>query len=376
VERVYTDDKKDSHLNQPKDTLLLKKLITHWIFGVNQTILIVNFGGPRSLGELEPFLSELLTDQELIRTNLPSFLHNYLFKRIAKKRSRAILPDYESIGGKSPIYDITEELANTLKQRTGRPVITFHRYLPSTHLRSLQAIEEHAHITVLPLFPQFSFATTGSIAALLASKLSCCRLRNIHWIKSYPAHPAFVYAWQEHIRSFLAMNQLLEQETLLFFSAHGIPRSFVCTGDPYEFECQQSYAAILAAFPKALGHLAYQSKFGPGEWLRPYTQDSCNSILNWNKGRKHVVFLPLAFTSDHIETLFEIEQLYLPLIREKGLNAWRCPAFNLNPLWINALEQLLKEPNLCPTQMLVRKKFSPPTRGKKCASSDFSLAKN
>ncbi len=319
-------------------------------------ILLVNFGGPRTLDEIFPFLTALLQDRDVVRTNLPSWAHNALFKRIARKRAQSIAHDYTSIGGRSPIYFDTEEIAKQLREKLQVPILTFHRYLPSTHKTSLQAIEEVStkDICVLPLFPQFSYATTGSIARFFARHLCCKTVNRLRWIKSYPAHPAFISSYQRRLKDFLEDNQLSSDNTLLLFSAHGLPRSFVCTGDVYQAECELSYQRIMEAFPDFLSRLSYQSKFGKGEWLRPYTDETCSSISSWSQGKTHAVVVPLSFTSDHIETLFEIEQLYLPLLRDQGLKAYRCPALNLAPYWIDALAQIAQDTQWSSTQMLIR----------------------
>lgn len=312
-------------------------------------ILLVNFGGPRHLDEVVSFLTSLLCDRDVIRTPFPQFFHNWMFGRIARKRALKICEDYEGIGGCSPIYFDTEALAVALSQRLKTPVHTFHRYLPATHSTSLNTLKNGPY-KVLPLFPQFSYATTGSIARYL-SRHSKAKL---HWIRSYAAHPAFIAAYQRKISDFLHTTHLREEETFLLFSAHGLPQQFVDKGDPYESECNNSFHAVMHAFPKAKGRLCYQSKFGKGEWLRPYTDESCETILQWHEGRKNIVFVPISFTSDHIETLFEIEKLYLPIIASKGLKAYRCPALNLEPYWINALVEVLKETRLCDSHRLVR----------------------
>lgn len=318
--------------------------------------LLINFGGPRTLDETSSFLTELLTDKDVIRTKLPSFIQNFLFRLIAKRRSVKTKKDYELIGGKSPIYFDTENIAQTLSLKMKKPVVTFHRYLTATHAASLRQLESSTakEIKVLPLFPQFSYATTGSTARFLSANLSKTTCNKLRWIKSYPAHPAFIGAHIQRIKNFLKETNLNEKETAFLFSAHGVPRFFIETGDIYESECELSFQAIAAHFPNTLCKLSYQSKFGPGEWLRPYTQDMVENVSNWNENRKNIVLIPLSFTSDHIETLFEIEQLYLPPIREKKLLAFRCPALNLEPYWIEALADILKETNLCPTRMLVR----------------------
>ena len=313
-------------------------------------VLLVNFGGPRHLDEIAPFLEALLTDRDVIRTKFPAFFHNWFFSRIARKRALKIREDYESIGGRSPIYFDTEALGLALS------ALTFHRYLPSTHEESLRKIEESQtdEILVLPLFPQFTYATTGSVARFFSERLSKKSLRKLRWIKSYPAHPAFVGAFQKRIRSFLIEKGLSEEETFLLFSAHGVPKKFIEEKDPYQSECELSFRAILEGFPKALGRLAYQSKFGRGEWIGPSTSEISENMES--EGRSRIVIVPLSFTSDHIETLFEIETLYLPLIRAQKRSAYRCPALNLEPYWIEALKVLSREENLSPNSDLIRVK--------------------
>jgi ferrochelatase len=315
------------------------------------TYLLVNFGGPRSLEEIRPFLQELLCDQDVIRSNLPAFLHKILFSRLAKKRALKIAADYLEIGGKSPIYFDTELLADKLSKKLNAKVITFHRYLPDTHAESLKQIENASSLKIIPLFPQFSYATTGSIARFF-SHLPPQKLK---WIKSYPAHPAFIRCYQERIRETLALYNLKEEEVVLLFSAHGLPAESSLEGDLYESECELSFRLVMEEFPKAMGKLAYQSKFGKGEWLRPYTDEVCKTISHWHRNRKSIIFIPISFTSDHIETLFEIEKLYLPIIRRQGMNAYRCPALNLQPYWVDALAEIAQDMNLCSNQMLVRR---------------------
>jgi ferrochelatase len=267
-----------------------------------------------------------------------------------------IQQDYLTLGGKSPIYFDTEEIAKKLSKRLERPVLTFHRYLPSTHADSLRQIESSAaqEIRILPLFPQFCYATTGSIARFLSNNLKPSTTFRLRWIKSYPTHPSFIFAYKKRIREFLQEKGLRQEETALLFSAHGVPQSFIATGDIYQSECELSFQALAQGFPQALSHLGYQSKFGPGEWIRPYTDELCNHVLSWNPDRKNIVVIPLSFTSDHIETLFEIEQLYLPPMRAQGFYPFRCPALNVESYWIDALKDLAKETNLSTTQALIR----------------------
>ena len=324
---------------------------------MSNTYLIINFGGPRDLKEVEGFLKELLTDQEVIRTPFPGFIHRLLFTRIAKKRALKVIPEYAKIGGRSPIYEDTEKVAATLQEYMKAPILTFHRYLPKTHASFLAAIEQipaDHQIRVFPMCPQFSYATTGSVAHWFSRNLCGQSLNQLSWIKSYAAHPLYLNAFEQQIRLCLNQHQLKEEEVCLLFSAHAIPRKFVCTGDPYEKECRLSFNALKKRFPQAVCHLSYQSQFDKQEWLRPYTSDVCEEMNNWTQDRKTVMVIPLSFTSDHIETLFEIETLYLPVIRNQGLKAIRCPALNHHPDWIQAILSIIQEEETLTNQMLVR----------------------
>ena len=228
-------------------------------------LVIANFGGPRSLDEIEPFLCALLCDKSVIRTRLPAPLHNILFRRIAKRRALTIKKDYEAIGGKSPIFDDTEAIAEALQ------AVAFHRYLSATHEDFLHKIQSASaeRITLFPMFPQYCSATTGSIARFFSRRLPEAVLRKLRWIKSYASHPAYIRCMQQTVRECLVEHQLQEEHTAILYSAHGIPQAFVASGDLYQEECERSFKKIAAAFPRSLSRLCYQSKFGPGEWLRP-----------------------------------------------------------------------------------------------------------
>lgn len=323
---------------------------------MTKAYLIVNFGGPRNQEEIAPFLRELLTDQDVVRSGWPQFWHNLLFSRIAKKRARQIAHDYTLIGGGSPIYGDTEELAVRLKEMLGSQVLTFHRYLPATHASFLEQLEDLNcdEIVVFPMFPQFTYATTGSIARWFHKHVSNKTIDKMHWTKSYPDHSGFVAATQEAIRIFLEKENIPLSDVFLLFSPHGLPQDFIATGDPYESECQKSYQAVMVGFPGVPSMMSYQSKFGKGEWLRPYTEETASGILQYHNGKPIVVVVPISFTSDHIETLFEIEYQYLPLIRRAGLQAYRCPALGLQPSWLKAITAILENQECHSTRSLIR----------------------
>src|SRR5690348_7491536 len=100
---------------------------------MSRALIVTNFGGPRSLEEITPFLTELLTDEDVIRTPFPRFFERWFFKKVARSRAAKVAHDYAQIGGKSPIFEDTEAIAQTIRAQTQLPVLTFHRYLPATH---------------------------------------------------------------------------------------------------------------------------------------------------------------------------------------------------------------------------------------------------
>ena len=320
---------------------------------MKRALIIANFGGPRSLKEVEPFLVALFTDPEVFRT--PRIFTPF-FKRIAKKRSKSVAEDYEAIGGRSPIFEDTEFVAQKVREKCNLEVFAFHRYLPATHDAFFKKIEncDADQFLVFPMFPQFTYATTGSIASYFQKRLSKHKEAQIRWIKSYPKHPAFVSLFQRMIREYLQEHELDEKDTILLFSAHGLPQSFIDEGDVYQEECLASFNAIKAAFPQALAKISYQSKVGRAVWLTPATDEVCEALPSWREKRQHVLFVPISFTSDHVETLFEIETAYMPIVRKWGMNAHRLPAPNRRDDWIEAIIEIIFNETAVNNLMLVR----------------------
>ncbi len=269
------------------------------------------------------------------------------------------MPDYLAIGGKSPIFDDTETIAKKVGAILKTDVLTFHRYLPKTHakfLKEIESLQNTQQIRVLPLFPQFSYATTGSIALWLSEKLSAPTLKKLSWIKSYSNADIYIATMQKCLADFLKEKGIKEEDVVLLFSAHGLPQRFIDTGDPYQEQCILSFDKIREHFPMALSRLSYQSQFGKEEWIRPYTSEVCEMIRSWSEGRKIVVVIPLSFTSDHIETLYEIEELYLEQIRKQGLIALRCPALNLREDWIQGISKLFQISDVFGNESLLRQR--------------------
>ncbi len=321
-----------------------------------QAFILANFGGPRSIEEIKPFLISLLTDRDVIRTNLPNFFHRLLFTYVAKKRVKTVLNEYVQMGGKSPIFDETENLAKILAKDLPGPLFVFHRYIEKTHAEFINNIStlDVDEIRILPLFPQFTYATTGSIARFFQENLPWPIVTKLRWIRSYPDHPAFITPSIDQIKKTLQLKGLNAEETFFLFSAHGIPVQYVAAGDLYLDECRASVQAVMKEFPYTSSLLAFQSQFGKEEWLRPYTRDLVVDTAPWIKGKKALLFIPVSFTSDHIETLQEIGHGYLPQVTRQGIEAHLVPSVGSNPQWVEGCKDLFLSNSLTNNQMLIR----------------------
>jgi len=316
--------------------------------------VLVSFGGPRSLQEIEPFLTALLCDKDVVLTPFPQKIHNLLFKRIAKKRAQKVAADYIQIGGKSPIFDSMARLQEYLKNAFGKPVFIFHRYLEQTHPQFMADLEtfKGKRLLVFPLFPQFSYATSGSAARFFDEHLSARAIQKLCWIPSYAADSYFIQAYQKAIQQSMKQHHLSEDEICCLHSCHGIPVSLALYNDPYPTHCQMSFEGLKSHFPEAQHELCFQSQFGKAEWLKPSTLSYVQHPEKWLK-RKAVLFVPLSFTSDHIETLFEIQNEYVEPLREKGFQAFRVPAIEQDFSWV---KNILKDAqNYVSNSMLIRR---------------------
>jgi protoporphyrin/coproporphyrin ferrochelatase len=220
------------------------------------------------------------------------------------------------------------------------------------------------YLVILPLYPQFSISTSGSSFRLL-DKL---------WQedpKLQPIDYTVIPSWYKQPGYLQAMAQLVAQEleqfpnpdeVHIFFSAHGVPKSYVEeAGDPYQQEIEECTALIMQTLNRPNAHtLAYQSRVGPVEWLQPYTEDALKEL--GTQGVKDLVVVPISFVSEHIETLQEIDIEYREIAEESGIhNFRRVPAPNTHPVFINALAELvidaLKNPSFKLSQAAQMKKM-------------------
>jgi len=319
------------------------ELVQNKLKNNNEVFILANFGGPRDLNEISPFLQSLLGDQDVLTTKLPSYLHKLLFGTIAKIRARSKKSEYESIGGKSPIYETTEKMAAILRSK-GLNVITFHRYNSSEHSQIFQKLNnmQIKQLKIFTLFPQFSYATVGSIARIFQENLSSNLLQNTKISKSYFNNTYYIDCFTKIIQN--KINSI-DGDTFIIFSAHGLPQKFIDNGDSYKQECIDSSELIMQNI-QCEYLVCFQSRFGYAKWIQPYTEIICQNIDKYIKKQKNIVFVPIAFTMDHLETLYEIEQDYMTILQEKQYNVFRVDTLNLDSKWLNDLPNIINDPNI------------------------------
>lgn len=315
-------------------------------------VVLLNLGGPETLDDVEPYLRSLFEDPYILE--LPfglRWLRKPLAKRIARRRAPESRENYRKIGGGSPLNRYTtaqaQALEAELKRRGHDARVTFAQrvWKPGSDVAAAQLAEAGiARGVMLPLYPQYARATT--LSAFEDFDAAWARTgRAAAWtrVRSYPAHPRYVESIAADMRAVVdAIPEPRRATTALFFSAHGLPeRQARRSDETYPAEVRATVDATVAALGwRGRHHLGFQSRVGPVKWLEPYPEDVIDTMVR--EGTTDAVVYPVAFVSDHSETLFELDMLYGDIARAKGLTWHRVPALNDRPLFIAALADLVE----------------------------------
>ncbi|MGB3615327.1 MAG: ferrochelatase [Elainellaceae cyanobacterium] len=314
-------------------------------------VLLLNLGGPEQIEDVRPFLFNLFSDPEIIRLPV-AWLQKPLAWLISTSRANKSKANYREIGGGSPLRKITEEQAQVLQetlcqQGYDAQVYVGMRYWYPFTQEAIARIKRDRieRLVILPLYPQFSISTSGSSFRLLEQI----------WNED-PALQAIehtvIQSWYDRPGYLKAMAQLIAQEldqlpdpdsAHIFFSAHGVPVSYVEeAGDPYQREIESCVDLIMKTLDRPNEHtLAYQSRVGPVEWLKPYTEDAIEDLA---QRVESLVVVPISFVSEHIETLQEIDMEYRELAEEAGIKGFhRVPALNTHPVFIQDMADMVTE---------------------------------
>lgn len=317
---------------------------------MKKAIILFNLGGPDSLNAVEPFLFNLFNDPAII--SLPSFIRYPLAKLISKRRTPTAKAIYSEMGGKSPILEETqsqaEEIEKSLKNENDdyKCFIVMRCWNPRA-TEIIKKVKEFNpnQIILLPLYPQYSKATSGSS---IKEWIDVCKKENLKTetkiVCCYPTEKDFILSYSNLIKEKIDLKRL--SETTLIFSAHGLPENKIKQGDPYQWQVEQSVKELVKKLSiKNLNYiLSYQSRVGPLKWIGPSTE---NIIKDEAKKKKIIVVVPVAFVSEHSETLVELDIEYRKLAEENGSKDYiRVPAVTINKDFINSLKSsILKASN-------------------------------
>lgn len=316
-------------------------------------VLLLQMGGPRSLDEVQSYICTLFQDPYLVQLPAPiSWFRKPLARWVAKRRAPVVIEQYKKIGGSSPNNAITMEQAKLLQEALGESgdfrCYAAMAYTPPTVADALrQSVADGCERWIaLPMFPQYSTASTGAIFADLDQ---CIKEQSLdphafHKLERWGSRPDYLDAVTAMTIETLAEAKKLSSEPPhLVISAHGLPVSYVKAGDPYVDEIEDCVAGLRERLPQDLDiTLAYQSRATPTAWVKPSTVETLQNL--GTEGVKNIVVLPISFVNDHIETLFEIDQELCEEAKHKGVEHYsRVPVFNTDASLIAILKSIVHE---------------------------------
>ena len=311
-------------------------------------VVLCNLGGPDSLESVRPFLFNLFSDPDIFRLPLGFLTQRPFAALVAWRRTPAAAHGYAAIGGKSPILEYTRAQAEALARAlAGAGEFDVHVCMRYWHPLTNEVVamlkkKNYARVILLPLYPQYSITTTGS--SYNEFQRECGRQRyhpSVTLVRQWYDQPDYRRAIVETLRAEAAKFPEPDPARIeLLFSAHGLPQKIVNAGDPYERQIRATFDAVRAELNWPHTTLCYQSRVGPLEWLRPYTDDVIREKAA--AGVKQMLVYPIAFVSDHVETLYELGITYAELARAQGIAHYRvAPALNSHPRFIAALKSLV-----------------------------------
>ena len=343
---------------------------------MKKAVILFNLGGPDKIENVEPFLFNLFNDPAIL--NLPTLLRYPLAKLISNRRAPVAKKIYQELGGSSPILKLTNKQSDALVIKLNQTQ-TQDKYKCFVVMRCwnprakdvIKDVQQYSpdEIILMPLYPQYSAATSGSS---IKEWKDVCKKNNYNiktsTICCYPTDQNFINA---HTKEIIKKIKNLKNFKLIF-SAHGLPEKNIKKGDPYQWQVEQSVKKIVENLNyKDLDWiLSYQSRVGPLKWIGPSTEDI---IIENSKIGKHIVLVPIAFVSEHSETLVELDIEYKEIAEANGCkNYTRVPALGINEDFIKAMSELIiKKDNYKINEGLYPPKIQCPSNFKKCPCLNY-----
>ncbi len=318
-------------------------------------IVLFNLGGPDSPAAIKPFLLNLFRDPAILR--VPFFVRPFLARIITRSRVAPATANYALLGGKSPLLGLTQEQAEAALPEVEAKCFIAMRYWHPFSLEAARAVKAWGpdRIVLMPLYPQFSTTTTGS--SLVAWRQAAAKVglaADTTTLCCYPDEPGFVAATASLVRAaYDRARATLDPAVPLrvLFSAHGLPEVIVQGGDPYQWQVERTVDAVVRAFGADLEYrVCYQSRATPQKWIEPSTD---HEVEQAGRDGTAVLVVPIAFVSEHTETLVELDVEYRDLAVKHGVPGYfRVPTQNADPGFIAALAGVVRrvaagEPGLC-----------------------------
>ena len=314
---------------------------------MRQAVILFNLGGPDKLESVEPFLFNLFNDPAII--SVPSIFRYPLAKFISKKRAPIAKNIYREIGNKSPILELTQKQAkslenNLLKKGDYKCFVVMRCWHPRAE-EVINQVKEYKpeEIILLPLYPQYSASTSGSS---INEWNELCKKENYNvktrTVCCYPTENFFIESHVSLIKK--TLQEVTNKNFKLIFSAHGLPENKIKKGDPYQWQVEETVKEIMSKIKnKNLDYiLSYQSRVGPLKWIGPSTDEV---IIKYSKEKKGIVIVPVAFVSEHSETLVELDIEYKKLAEKNNCSFYkRVPALGVEENFIKGLEELVLKP--------------------------------
>jgi len=311
---------------------------------MKKAVILFNLGGPDKLENVEPFLFNLFNDPAII--SIPSIIRYPLAKFLSKRRAAIAKNIYREIGNRSPILEFTQDqaksLENSLLKKGNYKCFVIMRCWHPRATDIIKEVKEYNadEIILLPLYPQYSASTSGSS---IKEWNDLCRKEN-YKVKTktvccYPTEKNFLQSHANLIKE--AINNVENKNFKLIFSAHGLPENKIKKGDPYQWQIEQTVQGIMAKFSnKNIDYIiSYQSRVGPMKWIGPSTDEI---IIKYSKEKKGIVIVPVAFVSEHSETLVELDIEYKKLAEKNGCSFYkRVPALGAEENFIKGLVELV-----------------------------------
>ena len=312
-------------------------------------VVLFQLGGPDRLEAIEPFLYNLFSDPDIIQFPFSKLARRPLARLIASRRAKKVADHYAAIGGSSPIGELTSRQARALEAELRKvldaKVFVAMRYWHPLTEETIQEIakESFDQLILLPLYPQYSQVTTGSSLNEWTRKYRAAGLNHaqVKVIRQFYDHPGYIEALVANINATLARFPAPGDVTIVF-SAHGVPESVIEGGDPYkdQLEATVRFVTSCGGWPNP-HRLCYQSRVGPGRWLRPSLDATMRELAG--QGVKKLLVVPIAFVTDHVETLHEIDVEAREVAGGLGFAQFEMmPALNDSTRFIQALADLVK----------------------------------